>query len=169
MTPFLFHFICMSAVFLLAWYSKRRMARRHQQFLEDAKVFEYSDGTKVFTTVCTAAMGLMLLWAEALQEAQNPEGESFIPFAMSVFFSAGLYVVLDRRMVLTSSWVSSGLTVLDPPKVSWAEFRGSSVSSTLMFGGVTTVSTAAGRLRIWHQLDSSRAVRQRVLPLTRKS
>lgn len=166
MTPFLFHFFCIAVVFVVAWNSKRRMVHLHQRTAEDAKVFEYSDGAKAFTIAGTIGMGFMLLWAEALQEAQNPDNESIVPFGISILFAAFLFVVLDRRLVLTGTWISSGLSILNPPRFDLTRIRGAPVSSTVFFGGVTTILTTEGRLKIWHQLDNSKVILQRVLPLT---
>jgi ABC-type Fe3+-siderophore transport system permease subunit len=166
MTPWVVHGLCMVVVLLVARGSRQRVAEAVAASGGTLEAFGYAAGARWLTIACTAAMGVLLWVAEQMQEAQNPDDESAIPFIIALGFNAALFVVLDRRLLIGDDWASCGLSLRQPRRIPFAAFRGARVTSTPFFGGITTFHTSAGRLRVLHQFEQHKALIQRLRRLT---
>ena len=158
MTPWVFHALCMAAVLLLGRHSRKTVLAAATGLQNAPQIFEYGPAYRWFCIIGTGLMAVLLLIAERMQEAQNPDDESIIPFIIALAFNFNLLVVLDRRIVIDDDGASSGMSLLHPRRVPKAAFRGAKVTSTAFFGGVTTFHTQEGRVRVWHQLENHASI-----------
>ena len=150
MTPWMFHGLCLVVVLLVARASRQRVDKAVAASGGSLEAFGY------------AAMGVLLLIAEWMQEAHNPDDESAIPFIIALAFNAALFIMLDRRLLIGDDWVSCGLSLRQPRRIPFAAFRGARVASTPFFGGITTFHTSAGRLKVFHQFERHAGLIQRL-------
>ena len=106
-------------------------------------------------------MGIMIAFALSVFEA--PTGSELLLLAgISVGYAIAFLLVLDRRVVLTSEWVSSGMSLFRPKRIPLSAMKGAQVSTTQFFGGVTTISTDVGRLKVWHQMEGYKVMLERL-------
>ena len=165
MTPWMFHGLCLVVVLLVARASRQRVDKAVAASGGSLEAFGYAAGWRWLTILCTAAMGVLLLIAEWMQEAHNPDDESAIPFIIALAFNAALFIMLDRRLLIGDDWVSCGLSLRQPRRIPFAAFRGARVASTPFFGGITTFHTSAGRLKVFHQFERHAGLIQRLRQL----
>ena len=161
MNPVIFHFVILGIASLVVWLSKSAFQRAMSQDPEHALIIEYGSTSRIVTVVGCVIMGIMIAFALSVFEA--PTGSELLLLAgISVGYAIAFLLVLDRRVVLTSEWVSSGMSLFRPKRIPLSAMKGAQVSTTQFFGGVTTISTDVGRLKVWHQMEGYKVMLERL-------
>ena len=161
MNPVIFHFVVLGLASLVVWLSRRAFQRAMSQDFGPVLIIEYGSTSRIVTVVGCVIMGIMIAFALSFFEA--PTGSELLSLAgVSVGYAIAFLLVLDRRVVLTSEWVSSGMSLFRPKRIPLSAMKGAQVSTTQFFGGVTTISTGVGRLKVWHQMEGYKVMLERL-------
>lgn len=162
MSPVLLHFGLIGGVMLLAFISRKHCHRSMAEERSRALIIEYGQTSRTVTIIFSVLMGGLIFFATLMTGVLSVQDWVAVS-SISVGYAIALLVVLDRRLVLTEDWVSSGMSLLRPKRIPLSALRGAQVASTEFFGGVTTIKTEVGHIKIWHQMADHEIVLSRLL------
>jgi len=157
MGPVLLHFILLVVVMLLAFWSKERFEKSVISSYRTVQVVEYGQASRNMTLFFFVLMGGLIFFGARMTGSLSAQ-DWLACAAISIGYAVALLAMLDRRVVLTDEWVSSGMSLLNPERIPLGALQGASVESTDFFGGVTTIKTATIRVKVWHQMRNHEAL-----------